>query len=323
MVKLWADTYKDLNPFDIIYHEELLDRGVNTLKFYDSLDYCRQRDQQHAAFLGVKSDNLDDPGVEYFHKRYNSIDCRIPTDSQIVLRQFRPSYSRPEYETVENTKIFRGLTSNVNNRDGFIVAGFSVKTIEGTYLSPLRSNELTGQWIYLQIPGELIYTYLEKSINSAPLTIAKQFIEEVDSTFGWKNIELLGNKIEEYDIKYPNWNHDFPIKSFRQVKKDGLLFPCIWFRPETILSEGTHRLVMSGFNKYDIPYFLPVPKFSPYVWNATSREAMFLVNGKYMYLNVLIDRHSKKVEYTFVEDKNHAREENIKLGFNEYYENWT
>lgn len=323
MVKLWADTYKDLFPFDTLYHEELLDRGVETLTFYDSQDYYRQKDYYNAAFLGIKSNNLDDYGVEYFHKKYNSKDCALPTDSQIVLRQFRPSYSRPEYETVDNTKIFRGLTSNVNNRDGFIVAGFSVKTIEGSYLTPLRGRELTGQWIYLHLPGNLIYKYLEKSINSAPLTVAKKFIEEVDKTIGWEDPELLRQKVAEYDLKYPNWNHDFPIKSFTQVKRDGLLFPCVWFRPETILSEGTHRLVMSGFNKFDIPYFLPIPKFSPYIWNAISREPMFLVDGKYMYLNALIDRHNKEVKYTFVADKNHARNENVKLGFKDYYENWT
>lgn len=323
MVKLWADTYRDLNPFDTLYHEELLDRAVDTLKFYDQEDYVRQRDVNNAAFLGIKSHTVDDYGVEYFHKKYNGKDCAIPTETQIVLRQFRPSYSRPEYETVENTKIFRGLTSNVNNRDGFIVAGFSVKTIEGTYLNPIRFKETTGQWLYLNLPGELVYNYLDKSINSAPLTIAKQFIEEIDNSFGWDNLKLLELKIEEYDNLYPNWNHDFPIKSFVQVKKDGILFPCVWFHSDTILSEGTHRLVMSGFNKFDIPYFLPIPKFSPYIWNATSREPMFLVDGKYQYLNALIDRKLNKVEYSFVAEKDYAKKENIKLGYNDYYANWT
>lgn len=317
MVKWWSDVFSDLKHMDVISYENLLERSYNALAFYDKQDLTNQV-QNGRAFIGVKSSKIDDHSVNYFHSKYNSRECEIPTASQIVLRQFRPDYSRPEYNTQENTKIFDGETSNVNNRDGHIIAGFSVKSVEAYYINLLRTNQIIGDWLYFEMPYELIYDNVRKSINNAPLGKAIDFIEEVDRLDCWEDSERLRYIVETYDTRFPNWSHDFPIKSFLQVRRDGMLFPTMWFNFKEMLSEGTHKLVMSGYNKFDVPCMVFIPKFSPYKWYSISKTDMFLSNGEYKYLGIEVDRFANKVEYSFVDDPHWAHKKNVELGYKHY-----
>ena len=65
-----------------------------------------------------------------------------------------------------------------------------------------------------------------KTNNNWNMDIAKKFIREVKD---WDDIESIDKLIDEYDKKYLNWNHDFPIFGFMSILKNGLLFPNIAF----------------------------------------------------------------------------------------------
>lgn len=312
MTKHWGPAFKDLKPFDIISFDSLLERTRDNMRFYNAEEYDKQRELGR-AHIGIRSSNLNDPVLRYYHEKYNHPNCEVPTNSQIVLRQFDPTYIRDEYYTKENMKIFEGNTSNVNNRDGFIVSQFSSKSVEGYYLEAFRRNAITGNWIYLTIPYEIIYDKLRKSINSAPLDKAIQFIEVVEKTIGWEDLDAIQHLVNQYDEKYPNWNHDFPIKSFIQLKKDGILVPPAWHNPFLILSEGTHRITMTGFNGYDVPYLIPIPYHLKDKWHAISRDPIFLHQGKYQYLCVEVNRKTSKATYTFSDNQKAAVERNNRL----------
>ena len=47
-----------------------------------------------------------------------------------------------------------------------------------------------------------------------------KFISEVND---WDDVESIDKLIDEYDSKYKNWNHDFPIWGFRSILQDGLV----------------------------------------------------------------------------------------------------
>jgi hypothetical protein len=301
MVKWWNTYFDKLKEFDILSYEEFLDLSEKTLYQTDPKQFIDQKNSGR-VFLGISSFNLEDPKVRYYHDRYNPPNAIIPSDTQIVIRQYQPEFSKPEYFTKENRNIFDGQTTNVNSRDGFIVSGHGVKPVENYFLKPVSNNYITGEWIYLTLPYHLVYDHMLYSINNVPLEVTRQFIVEIDQTVGWESIVDLKPIVEKYDKLYPNWNHDFPILGFRQFKLQGMIFPCMWWHPYKIATEGTHKMVMAGFNKLDIPYLLPVPKANPIQWTAKSKNKMFFENGNPVYLCVDIDRELKKVKYYFKEN---------------------
>ena len=311
MIKFWEPVFSDLKPYDSISFDEALERYRDALCFVNKEEYYRQLESGR-AHIGIKSSDLSDPEVAYFHNKFNHPSVKIPTSTQIVIRHFRPEYAKKEYHLDSNKHIFEGLTTNYNGRDGHIVSSLSTKWIESLYLIPKRAGKITGNWLYLTIPGELVYKYLRKSVNSAPLDTAINFIETVDNTIGWddeKGIKLL---VDEYCAREPNWNHDFPIKGFQQIKKDGVLNPIFLNSPWVTCSEGTHRLVMTGFNKLDTPFFIPVPEVLPEKWNAITREKMFFHEGEYKYLNMEIDTLAKKSTFSFSTDPHvHVKRNNL------------
>lgn len=317
MIKYWGPAFKDLKTFDVISFEQLLERYRDALMSLDPQDYVRQR-LNGKVHIGISSDNLDDPEVAYYHEKFNSLDTKIPTRDQIVMRVFRPEekFVRPEYRTEDNLHIFKGKTSNYNTRDGHVVTGLGTKSVEKLHIDPVRRGVLTGNWIYLNIPGWLVKNHLRSSINSAPLIHAVDFINEVESTFGWEDTEKVIELVKLYDSKYPNWNHDFPIKGYQQIQRDGLLNPIIWNSPWINCSEGTHRLTMAGFNGFDVPFFMPVPAVLPDKWYNQSREPQFLKDGEYFYLAIEVDRPNRKLTFNFVKQKNWAFKQNEKIDFN-------
>lgn len=312
MVKWWSNSFKDLKPFDIISYDNLVERCQSAMRFVDKHQYDKQKSEGR-AFVCIKSETLHDPEVKKFHEKYNNSNCPIPTKTQIVLRQYSPEYNRPEYSTEENKYIFEGQTSNINSRDGFIVPGISTKPIESYYLEPKRAGAITGEWIYLTIPYSYISQYMELSINKAPLTAAKHFIKEVEENIGWEDENELRKLVDIYDSKYPNWSHDFPIKSYIQCKKDGILFPIIWWHPRRILTEGTHRVVMAGLNKMDVPFILPVDGRNNLKWYAMSKDKLFLIDNTYQYLCLEIDRVNQKLNISFSKQDDWAEKKNSNM----------
>jgi|TARA_B110000259_G_scaffold85804_1_gene100059 hypothetical protein len=312
VIKWKSKTYSDLKPFDTLTYDNLLSRTRQAMIDINATEFWKQH-KSGRAFLSIKTDKLQDQELIYLSKKYNSPLTHYPTDTQIVLRQYDPKYSKSIYHEEENKHIFQGLTSNVNNRDGFIVGGFSEIDAYGTYIEPKRNKQLTGDWIYLEIPYEYVYNYMNTSINSSPLETAREFVEEVDETIGWNDGEKLKELVATYDEKFPNWNHDFAINGFVQVKKEGLLFPCQWWNPKTIASNATHRMVMMGYNKYDIPFITQVPYNHPYAWYSQSKNPMFFYDNKWQYLIMYVDRVKEELTFTFTEEQSFAAIANKKL----------
>mgnify|MGYP001571199480 CR=1 FL=1 len=312
MIKWKSKTYSDLKNFDTLTYDNLLSRTRQAMLDINTREYNQQH-KEGRAFLKINTDKIEDPELIYLSKKYNSNVTQYPTHNQIVLRQYNPKYSKSEYHEEENKHIFQGVTSNVNNRDGFIVGGFSEIDAYETVILPKRNKILTGDWIYLELPYEYVYEYMHKSINSAPLVTVKKFIEEVDETIGWDDDVKLKELVEVYDKKFPNWNHDFPINSFVQVKNEGLLFPCQWWKPWIFASNATHRMIMMGFNKYDVPFITQVPYELQNGWYSQSREPMFFYDNKWQYLLMYVDRIKEELTFTFTEDQRTADLKNKKL----------
>jgi len=312
MVKWKSKTFKDLKSFDTLTYDNLLSRTKQAMLDINARDFWSQH-KSGRAFLQINTDKIDDPELVYLSKKYNSPSTSYPTDTQIVLRQYKPIYSQSRYYEEDNRHIFEGLTSNVNNRDGFIVGGFSEIDAYGTYINAKKRKLTTGEWIYFELPYEYVYKYMNKSINSAPLLTTKKFIQEVDETIGWEDRPKIKELVDYYDEKYPDWNHDFPINSFIQVKNEGLIFPCQWWDPVTIASNATHRMIMMGYNKYDIPFITQVPYKTPYAWYSQSRDPMFFYDNKWQFLLMYVDRIKSQLTFTFTQEKNTAISKNQSL----------
>ena len=108
--------------------------------------------------------------------------------------------------------------------------------------------------------------------------------------------------VDEYDIKYPDWNHDFPINGFMQMRKDGLLFPAVWTQTDKLMYHSFHRLTMTSFNQMNFPFIIPIP-FGTKKWVAQSKDTNFFNEGEYKYLNFYFDLDKKETKYEFSKEK--------------------
>lgn len=302
MINWWKKgIFDDLKPFDILPLESFLDRYQAALKTFPRY---HEQIEHGAFFLGIEATDTSDPDVKYFHEKYNHPSCDLtsfPRQKVVLVEKGNRNFSKPEYYQNSNIK-FNGNTTNYNGRDGQIRGGWATPTIEKVHIKPIRDGVLTGNWIYLTIPHELLYNYMHVSANGAPFDIAKKFVLEVESTIGWEDLDKVKKVVEEYDEKYPDWNHDFPINGYIQMKRDGLLFPAVWVTYRQLCQHSFHRMAMTSFNKMDFPFILPVPAKISNKWYASSTIAPFLYEGKMQYLTAEIDCENKKVTYGFTEE---------------------
>lgn len=311
MVKWKSKRYIDLVPFDVVSLESLIKRSKNTLIDVDKDEFMEQH-KSGRALIKFNVDNLEDKDVNYYHNKFNGINSEIPTKTQIVLHQYKPEFSKPEYNTEINKKIFEGNVSNFNNRDGFVVGGFSEIDLYSSCIKYKNDNKTTGEWLYLEIPYHYFYDYIGYSVNNSPLNIVKKFVETINER-NINDIEEIKKLVSEFDQRFPHWNHDFPIKGYFQVKKEGLLFPSFYPIPNIFLDRGTHKLVMTTFNKFDFPIFIQIPKKYEYRWYSQSREPMFVINGKRNYLLMFVDRYEEILKFEFTQNKDESINRNEKL----------
>ena len=76
MIKWWKKGYfDDLKPFDVYPIENFLDRYKGAISTFDGY---YEMESEGKYFLGINSDNLNDPDVKYFNDRYNNPNCSIP-----------------------------------------------------------------------------------------------------------------------------------------------------------------------------------------------------------------------------------------------------
>ena len=83
--------------------------------------------------------------------------------------------------------------------------------------------------------------------------------------------------------------------------------------PTTIASNATHRMVMMGYNKYDIPFITQIPYKHQGAWYSQSRDPMFFCDNKWQYLVMYVDRIKNQTTFTFTQDEKFAVCENEKL----------
>ena len=111
--------------------------------------------------------------------------------------------------------------------------------------------------LYLYIPHEVISEHMVLTNNEWNMEIPKKFISEIND---WSDLKEIDTKIDEFDKKYLDWNHDFPIMAFKSIRENGLLFPNTTFsNGRSLLNNGTHRMFMCGMNGYDYPMFVQIP----------------------------------------------------------------
>jgi len=312
MINWWKkDIFDDLKPFDILSLEDLLDRYQKTLKTFPEYE---QQAEEGRFFLGIKSKDLSDPDVKYFHEKYNHPNCDLtkePREKICMVYKEGRNFNKEEYHTEGSIK-FTGGTSNYNGRDGQIRGGWATPEIEEFHLGPVRDGKLTGDWIYLEVPYNLTYNFLELTNNGVPIQIAKKFVKEVESEKE-VTLDVIKKYEEKYDKLYPDWSHDFPINGYFQMKKDGLLFPGVWWHSHIICGHSYHRMIMTSFNKMNFPFVMPVPANHNGSWYACSKYCSYLFNNELHYLTAEINIEKQKVFYSFTKDQNWAIERNKEL----------
>jgi hypothetical protein len=188
-----------------------------------------------------------------------------------------------------------GSTSNYQIRDLAIKSPFEHLDIYKHHFKEILNNKIEPNYLYMSIPNQVIIDYMEKTNNDWSMEIPRKFISQIND---WNDLKEIETKIDEFDKKYPNWNHDFPILGFKSVLQNGLLFPNTTFKLDNILVAGTHRLFMCGMSGNDYPMFVQIPKGKTQ-FKVKSIRPIFK-NNTHLIMNIDLD---KKQYELFLDDK--------------------
>jgi hypothetical protein len=277
-VKYWKPHFSDLKIFDKISLYELLYRVEFTFREF--------KEYNKGSLIYYSDEYKDIPVMKDLYNKFN-IDnsenqvCMYPNGQPL----FREKYG--DYKI--------GGTCNYQYRDGALKSPFEHLCLYQHHYLEILKNNIESKYLYISIPNQVIVDYVEKTNNDWSMEIPRKFISQIND---WNDLKEIETKIDEFDKRYPNWNHDFPILGFKSVLQNGLLFPNTNFFTKKFLVAGTHRLFMCGMSDNDYPMFLQIPKGQK-KFKVKSVDSIFK-NNTHLIMNIDLD---KKQYELFLDDK--------------------
>ena len=278
-IKYWKPHFSDLKEFDMISLHELLYRVDATLKEFENYN--------GGSLIWYNEDYKDIPEMKDLYIKFN----KDNSESQVcfVEKNTNPLFSKKYSSDKINS------TSNWQKRDMALKSPFEHKDLYVSHFKQILNNKIEPNYLYMSIPNQVIVDYMEKTNNNWDMEIPRKFISQIND---WNDLKEIETKIDEFDKKYPNWNHDFPILGFRSVLQNGLLFPNTTFKLGKVLESGTHRLFMCGMSGNDYPMFIQIPKGKTQ-FKVKSIRPIFK-NNTHLIMNIDLD---KKQYELFLDDK--------------------
>jgi len=276
-IKYWKPHFSDLKEFDTISLHELLYRIDATLKEF--------KNYNQGSLIWYNDEYKDIPEMKDLYIKYNKDNSKSQVCFSIDEKHFSHKYT--------SEKI--GSTTNYQGRDSVLKSPFEHLDIYNSHYKQILDNKIEPNYLYMSIPNQIIVDYMEKTNNDWDMEIPKKFISQIND---WNDLKEIETKIDEFDKKYPNWNHDFPILGFKSVLQNGLLFPNTTFKLGKILVAGTHRLFMCGMSGNDYPMFIQIPKGKTQ-FKVKSIRPIFK-NNTHLIINIDLD---KKQYELFLDDK--------------------
>lgn len=295
-MRWWKPEYfSDLKEFDILTLDQVAIRYLNCLLTFD--DFVDQYSRGF-SFMYIPKEDLAYDEIKRLHEKFNPKNYKGENYKLIYVDKEHRQFYKEEY----CNKLGGGNTSNYNNRDGQLRGGFATPRPLFYYYFPKLRGIITGEYIYLKFPWQLIYYHLYETNNNISQNVAKFFVDEVNNTIGWDDVEEIRTVVEKYDKNYPGWNHDFPVSGFRQYVKDGLLFPGFWFSPGVLAQHSHHRLAMTAFNKEDFPFIIPI-RATPQ-WEVVTPHYNYIYKFKLCKLVLKVDMEQRTADFYFRDKEN-------------------
>ena len=233
-VNYWFDTFEHLKPFQVVPYQDVVDLY---LKNQDLLQYEKNR----------WGDNIDKLGG----------DNERPINSDV--------------EEVDHDGFWLGYSPRYYNIDPY---GKKVTQAKADVVSMDMAglNKTWKDFIYLELPYQLIKKY-QLSVHSNPnITIYKEFITELEKTdFSKGEIDKLE---KEFDKRYPNthsyvnyfdtktepaWKSDLDVGQYVTIRNKGIIYPICYNHKNYIFKRGTHRAFLLSMTNSNVPIFLQYP----------------------------------------------------------------
>jgi hypothetical protein len=277
-VKYWKPHFSDLKEFDMISLHELLYRVDATLKEFE--------EYKVGSLIKYEEKYKDIPEMKDLYDKFN----KDNSEHQVC---FWPE-GQPLFRKKYTSKLI-GSTSNYQVRDLAVKSPFEHLDLYHHHYKRILNNSIEPNYLYISIPNQIIVDYMEKTNNGWDMEIPRKFISQIND---WNDLKEIETKIDEFDKKYLNWNHDFPILTYRSILLNGLVFPNTNFFATKFLTAGTHRLFMCGMSGYDYPMFIQIPK-NQRCFRTKSADGIFK-NNTHLIINIDLD---KKQYELFLDDK--------------------
>ena len=280
-VKYWKPHFSDLKEFDRISLHELLYRIDATLKEFENYN--------QGSLIWYNEEYKDIPEMKDLYTKYNKDNSK----SQVCFLVNNTPKGISFSDKYTSDKI--GTTTNYQGRDSVLKSPFEHLDLYENHFKQILNNKIESEYLYISIPNQVIVDYMEKTNNDWSMEIPRKFIGQINN---WNDSREIETKIDEFDKKYPNWNHDFPILAFRSILLNGLVFPNTNFFVNKFLVAGTHRLFICGMCGYDYPMFLQIPKGQKQFRLESTKD--IFQNNTHLIMNIDLD---KKQYELFLDDK--------------------
>lgn len=257
-VNYWLPYFDDLNHFDILDYQDVIDRYIKT---HNHLKPNHETQGWNERPINSEVDLIEKGAFwDGFDPMYFNID---PTGEKVVM--------------AKADVISMDMQGYGKTWDKFIYLTLPYELIN-SYMSNLHDNE------NVTIARKFIRE-VENSVGwegDAWKDIEEKYDNEYPDTSTYTDMFETHTCIK--------WKQDFDIRQYISIQKNGLLYPICYNSMYYMLRRGTHRAVLLAMTGSDIPIFLQVPKETRY--SVVTPEFFF---GKSLKMNV--DLEEKQLEF--------------------------
>jgi hypothetical protein len=268
-VNYWFDTFKHLNPFDIISYDELVALYMKNSELLNENKFERLGGDNERP-INSEVDKIDTTkSWSGYDPIYYNID---PTGKKMV--QAKPDVVSMDMAGLGKRWshfIYLQLPADLINKYMIATHDNPDVTIMRKFVEEVESTEKSWDGDWKSIEEKYNGLYSEKSSYS-------DFYETHETV---------------------KWKQDFVIDQYITIKKNGLIFPICYNSKNYMLKRGTHRAIMLAMTGSDVPIFLQYPNMDLNTDIVYDVQTENVFTGDDMIMSV--DVKNKNLEFNFSE----------------------
>jgi hypothetical protein len=266
-VKYWFDVFTDLESFDVIPYQDVIELYNKTEKKIRTEVRSEENDGTNSTPFNSDVDKIDHDGF-WFGYPPKTYMLRSDDDSETVSKS----------DVVSMDMV--GLNKTWDS--------FMYLEIPSIFFDKYQKSVCSNSNVE-------IYREFLKEIDTTDLK--PEAIDKISNEFDMRYPDKIPivNFFRTYDEFA--WRIDLDVKQYISMKRNGIIYPICYNSTEGMLHRGTHRMLFLSSLGSSVPVFLQYPKTPKIPWEVKLGE--YFGKGD---TTMIIDIQNKKLEF-FINNK--------------------